>query len=64
MSKIFHPISQQAAAKAVADLPKQLAARAHRANAYRGNEAPGLRAQAQLHQRWHLLFIRLNRRAH
>ena len=62
MSKLFHPISQQAATAAIADLSKGLATRARRAHADRSSDAPGIRAQALLHQRWHLLFVHLNRR--
>lgn len=64
MSKIFHPISQQAATAEIVELPKRLAIRASHKHAYRNSCAPGLRAHALLNQRWYLLFVHLNRRAH
>ncbi|MFM4647552.1 hypothetical protein [Aeromonas bivalvium] len=62
MSKIFHPISLQIATAEIVELPKRLAIRASHTHAYRGSCAPGLQAQALLNQRWHLLFVHLNRR--
>lgn len=62
MSKLFHPISQQAATAEIVELPKRLAIRASHTHSYRGSCGPGLQAQALLNQRWHLLFVHLNRR--
>lgn len=62
MSSLFHPVSQQAAIAALAELPQRLAANTGHSYLYRGSEGKSLRAQANQNLRWYQLFHTLNRR--
>lgn len=63
MTVLFHPVSQQVALVALAELPQRLAARTEHSYLYRGSEGKSLQGLAKRNLRWHQLFVDMNRRA-